>query len=102
MHNDVARAEDQGKCRHGCGVYHCDPREAAGIGSDGAGGNDGHGGRNGCVVANHISMGNSVKVYEVSREYGELVYVDINQGNTRKYVHSMMQNRMRSRSGMLV
>lgn len=54
-------------------------------------------------VDNHvISMGNSVKVYEVSREYGELVCVDINQGNTRKYVHGMMQNRMRSRSGMLV
>ena len=77
-------------------------KAAGGIGSDGAGGNDGHGGRNGCVVANHISIGNSVKVYEVSREYGELVYVDINQGNTRKYVHGMMQSHMRSRPDMLV
>ena len=49
-----------------------------------------------------ISMGNSVKVYEVSREHGELIYVDVNPWDARKYVHDIMQNHMESLNGMLV
>ena len=49
-----------------------------------------------------ISMGNSVKVYEVSREHCELIYVDVNHWDARKYVHDIMQNHMESLNGMLV